>query len=63
VQWPDASIGLATGQSSGVVVLDIDGAEGEATLKALEEQYGPLPETLSVTTGRGRHLYFEVPRG
>ena len=61
-QWPDANIGLATGKASGVFVLDIDGSAGEAALKVLEERHGSLPPTLTAATGRGRHLYFEVPR-
>jgi uncharacterized protein YdaU (DUF1376 family) len=60
-QLPDANIGVATGQESGVVVLDIDGQEGEATLKRLIETHGELPGTLTATTGRGRHLYFQAP--
>lgn len=62
-RWPNANIGLATGKASRVVVLDIDGPEGEASLKTLTDVHGELPETLTVTTGRGRHLYFEVPSG
>jgi hypothetical protein len=58
-KWPDANVGLVTGES--VVVLDVDGSEGEASLKALTDIHGELPETLTVITGRGRHLYFEVP--
>ncbi len=34
------------------------GPEGEASLRALEEQYGPLPTTAGVRTPRGRHIYF-----
>jgi hypothetical protein len=52
------NIGLATGPDSGVWVLDVDGEEGEATLRALETQHGALPSTVEVITGKGRHLYF-----
>lgn len=51
------NVGIATGQKSGVFVIDIDSAEGEKNLKAL----GTLPVTLSVSTGKGRHLYFRYP--
>ena len=54
-QWPDANIGHPTGSH---VVLDVDGAEGEAALAALETKHGELPATLTARTGRGRHLYF-----
>lgn len=56
-RWPNANIGLATG--AGLFVLDIDGGEGEVALQGLEAKHGPLPETLEVRTGRGRHLYFK----
>lgn len=57
-KWPDANIGIATGE--GVLVLDVDGAEGEETLAALEAVHGPLPVTPEQTTGKGRHLFFHV---
>lgn len=58
-RWPNANIGFAVGKW---IVLDVDGPEGEANLRALEEEYGTLPETSTVQTGRGRHLYFS-PNG
>lgn len=51
------NVGVATGAPSGVFVVDIDSAEGEAALAAL----GTLPDTLTVKTGKGRHLYFKWP--
>jgi putative DNA primase/helicase len=57
-KWADANIGIATGSASGVFVLDIDGAEGKASLRALEARHGALPKTVTVKTGRGRHYYF-----
>lgn len=63
-RWPDANIGIATGKNSGLWVLDIDGMEGEATLKALENAHGCIPPTWEVITGGGgRHLYFRLPQG
>jgi putative DNA primase/helicase len=58
---PDASIGIATGAVSGIIVLDVDGEDGEASLAALERAHGPIPETAIVLTGKGRHLYFSHP--
>ena len=55
-ELPNANIGLRTG--CGIVVLDIDGAEGLAELKALVAIHGPLPATLTVRTGTGAHAYF-----
>jgi hypothetical protein len=54
-RWPDANIAVAL---NGVVVIDIDGPEGEESLAALIRQHGPLPETLQSKTGRGRQLFF-----
>jgi len=63
-KWPDANIGIATGADSGVWVLDIDGAEGEASLKALEQKHGSISQTVEVISGGGgRHLYFKMPDG
>lgn len=66
-QWwrktPDANIGMATGAISGVWVLDIDGEQGENSLKELELKHGQLPPTVEVITGGGgRHLYFLWPQ-
>jgi putative DNA primase/helicase len=60
-KWPDANIGIATGAVSGIVVIDIDGANGHATLQALVAQHGALPQTPIVKTARGWHLYFAIP--
>lgn len=61
--WPDANIGLPTGEKAGFWVLDIDVDKGgEESLRALEEQYGALPQSLEVITGSGgRHIYFKWP--
>ncbi len=56
-RWPQANIGLATGQ--GLVVVDIDGPDELATLQAAVTRYGPLPAASTVRTGRGMHLYFK----
>src|SRR5690348_15865519 len=52
-EWPIAVIGIATGEVSGIFVLDLDGEEGKANLAALEQQYGSLPQTVTVITGSG----------
>src|SRR5262249_34460214 len=61
--YPDANIGIATGAVSRILVLDVDGDEGEASLAALEREHGPLPLSPIALTGKGRHLYFAAPRG
>ena len=49
-------------RASGIIVLDLDGAEGIATFAELCERYRQAePETLTVRTPHGgRHLYFRV---
>jgi Bifunctional DNA primase/polymerase, N-terminal/Primase C terminal 1 (PriCT-1)/Helix-turn-helix domain len=51
LKWPEANVGVATGE--GLIVADIDGLDGEL----LAEDLG-LPPTAYVTTRRGRHLYY-----
>lgn len=60
--YPDANIGIVTGKASGIVVIDVDGEEGEESLKNLETDYGPLPLTWEqITGGGGRHIVFIRP--
>jgi putative DNA primase/helicase len=67
-RWPAANVGIATGPESGIFVLDVDGEDGQESLKALES-LGELPKTLRAHTGRtgpdgkrtGFHLYFTWP--
>jgi len=63
-RWPWANIGVATGQASGFFVLDVDGEEGEESLRDLKAQHGKLPDTVeALTGGGGRHLLFRYPEG
>ena len=55
---PNANIGIATGEVSGIVVVDVDGPQGEAALAAL----GHMPLTPVSLTGKGRHLIFLRPQ-
>jgi hypothetical protein len=62
-RWPEANIGMPTGERSGFWVLDVDKDRwGFGTLEALEAEHGALPPTYTVKTGRGgMHLYFRYP--
>ncbi len=61
-RWPSANIGVATGEQSGFFVFDVDGEEGEETLKALIEKHSAMPQTVEARTGGGgRHLFFRHP--
>jgi hypothetical protein len=57
---PDLNIGVPTGSVSGFFVVDVDGDDGEATIRKLEAEHGHLPETIEVITGDGRHCYFRL---
>ena len=62
-EHPDANIGIAAGQQSGILVLDIDPRNGGTeTLQRLEKELGPLPSTVTSNTGGGgQHRIFEYP--
>ena len=68
-QFPNANIGLATGERNNLVVIDIDmnhnsGANGEETFERLERINGRLPPTVeALTPAGGRHLFFRYPSG
>lgn len=60
--WPNSNVGIATGQRSGIMVLDVDGERGLESLRDYEDRYGPLPETPRSRTGSGGlHLLFAWP--
>lgn len=74
-KYPQGNIGLLTGETSGIFVLDIDKKtdvdfpyNGEEALEIMQEDYkslmgqdySPLPATLTAVSGSGsRHLYFQ----
>ena len=57
-EHPKLNYGIVTGKDSGLIVVDIDGEIGEASLQQLEQEAGRLPKTICVLSGKGRHLYF-----
>lgn len=60
VQQPERGVAVATGEASGLVVVDIDELGAISHLKAR----GPLPPTLTARTPRGGlHLYYAHPGG
>jgi len=64
-RWPNANIGIVTGEISNLIVLDVDPKHGgDDSLAALEHRFEPLPKTVEALTGSGgRHLYFTHPGG
>ncbi|MTI95193.1 MAG: DUF927 domain-containing protein [Firmicutes bacterium] len=57
---PASNIGIITGAISGIIVLDVDGAEGAKTLK--NGKYLTPPTVIS-NTGRGWHYIYKHPGG
>lgn len=61
------NIGIATGEVSGIWVLDVDvknGAKGQQSLDGLIAKYGALPETVKARTwSGGTHYFFRMPEG
>jgi hypothetical protein len=62
-RWPDANIGILTGEISNIVVVDVDPKHGgDHSIERLQQRFGLLPPTVeSETGGSGRHLYFLHP--
>ncbi|HEY7117511.1 MAG TPA: bifunctional DNA primase/polymerase [Tepidisphaeraceae bacterium] len=59
--YPDANVGVATGDASGVVVIDID-LGGEDIFDNLIALHGKLEPTWMAGTGSGGiHLYYQMP--
>ena len=60
-EWPQANVGIRTGQAAGIVVLDVDPG-GDVTLARLVSEHGELPAAPQVATGRGgKHIFFAHP--
>lgn len=62
---PNDGIGLVCGQDAGYFVLDVDVKSGGVeSLRALVEEFGPLPGTVEAKTGGGgSHYVFIYPEG
>jgi hypothetical protein len=61
-QESDLNVAVATGEASGIFVVDIDGADGEAPLRQIEGTERALPPTVEAIHLRAdRHLYFKWP--
>ena len=60
---PSANIAIATGEVSGLAVLDVDNKNGGfSNLDLLQEECDGFPETLTVKTGSGgTHYFFKRP--
>ncbi len=61
-KYPDANLGIGCGETSGIVVIDVDvkdGAGGEESMRRLKNAGVVFGETAEVVTpSGGRHLYY-----
>lgn len=64
-RWPDANIGLACDERSGLLAIDVDPRNGgDVELAALIAAHGPFPPTPhQLTGGGGDHYLFKHPGG
>ncbi|MGZ4847081.1 MAG: phage/plasmid primase, P4 family [Halobacteriota archaeon] len=65
-QHAEANIGIATGERSNLLVLDVDvknSVNGRKALQDLTKQLGLLPSRIRIvnTPSEGRHIYFRFP--
>ncbi len=62
-RWPQANVGVPTGERSRLLVLDVDQRSGGLeSLAALVREGGPLPRTARARTGGGGvHVFFRYP--
>jgi hypothetical protein len=58
---PDCNYVAATGKVSGVFVVSMKGAIGEANLLKIAEAKGRLPATMVICTDEGADFYFAMP--
>jgi len=66
-KWPNANVAIVTGATSGIFVVEADtveghGVDGLASIKALEAEHGPFPESrMAVSPSGSIHRYFRHP--
>lgn len=64
LEEPDRNLGLRMGpQPAGFSLLCVDVDGPRSLLDPLEAKFGPLPRTLTATSGKGIHLFFKWPSG
>jgi predicted P-loop ATPase len=67
IRWPDANVGIVTGEISNIFVIEADTLEGHevdgiASLDALQALHGTFPPTLQAESPSGSiHYYFRHP--
>ncbi len=62
--YPEANVGIATGQPSDSIIVDCDLRNGaRESLERLKRKYGEFPITWTAITPGGWHFYFRHPGG
>ncbi len=62
-RWPLANVGIRTGGASRLLVVDVDGADGMESLRALRLEHGPLQAAWARSGSGGWHAYLRLPEG
>lgn len=62
-RWPLANVGIQTGSTSGLLVVDVDGARGVRSLRTLLDGRGPLEAAWARSGSGGWHAYLRQPEG
>ena len=61
-EWPDSNIGVATGSTSGILVVDVDTKQnGLQTWTELQDMNGMVNTMTSITGSGGNHYFFRLP--
>ena len=58
---PTRGMAIATGEPSGLWVLDLDGPEAAQRFVGLQEKHGTIEKGVASKTARGFHLFFSMP--
>ncbi|MGH8931919.1 MAG: bifunctional DNA primase/polymerase [Egibacteraceae bacterium] len=61
--YPFANIGIATGGTSRLSVVDLDGRPGRHSWQQLAREHGAGPGTATVSTPHGSHRWYRTPTG
>ena len=62
-RFPERGMAVATGDPSGVWVLDLDSKEAIDRIAKLQEEHSPFPKTVTAKTRNGFHVFFRMPDG